>query len=158
MTTAQPSTRPSARVAGVRTAAALTAVLALASATLAALTGGTPQVLGALVGAVLVGAFFVFGALSTALAAAYAPATSLMVALLTYTLQVALLGVVFVAIRRSGLVPETLDDRWIGGVVIVGTLVWIGTLLTAAVRERHPVWDVPLPGGTDVTDRGEVRG
>ncbi len=161
MTTEHPAGRPSAHVAGLRTAVVLTGLLALVATGAAALTGGRAQVVGALAGAALVGFFFVFGALSTSLAAAYAPAMSLLVALLTYTLQVVLLGLVLLAVNRSGLGEDELDRGWLAGTVIVGTLVWMVALVVGAVRSREPLYDLPpnLPSNLPANgDRGEARG
>jgi len=166
MTTGRPRSAPSPRVAGLRMAIVLTLVLAAASTLLAALVGGSPQVLGALVGAAIVGGFFLFGALSTSLAAAYAPAVSLLVALLTYTLQVVLLGLVFWGLTRSGATQQTLDPAWIAGVLITGTLVWMVALVAGATRTRIPVYELAEPAASSDTGQGsdkitvsrEVRG
>lgn len=166
MTTDRPRPAPSPRVAGLRVAVLLTVALGAGSTLLAAVLGDSPQVLGALVGTAVVGGFFLFGALSTSLAAAYAPAVSLLVALLTYTLQVVLLGLVFWGLTRSGATEETLDPGWIAGVLIVGTLVWMVTLVVGATRARLPVYDLAAPsastaaetGGDKITVSREVRG
>jgi ATP synthase protein I len=137
MTTELPQQRPSMRVAGLRTALVATVGLTAVAALAAAVLAGRPQLNGALAGAALVAGFFLFGALSTSLAAAYAPGTALLVALLTYTSQVVLLGVVLVGVERSGATPDSLDVRWLAGTVIAGTLCWTTALVVDAARSQQ---------------------
>ena len=124
---------PSLRMPGVRTAVAVTLGGGLAAAAVAGVVAGRPQVLGALVGAALVCGFFLLGTLNTTLAAAYAPRASLVVALLTYLVQVVGLWLVLLGITRAGLTEGTLDARWLAGAVIVGTLAWTGALVVRAM-------------------------
>jgi ATP synthase protein I len=107
-----------------------------------------PQALGALVGLLMVAGFFGMGALTMSVVARLAPGASLLVALLTYTLQVLLLGVVFVALTGSGATEERLDPRWLGGTVVAATLTWTVVLVVGEIRGRHPVYDPPLSHGT----------
>jgi ATP synthase protein I len=139
MTTAPLRHQPSMRVPGVGRALLVTLVLAAAASALALVTAGKAQLLGALAGSALVAGFFVFGMVNTALAAAFAPRVALVVALLTYTLQVVVLGLVLVAVSRSGLTPERLDVRWLGGTVIVGALGWTVALVVHALGTTHEV-------------------
>jgi ATP synthase protein I len=121
------------RVAGLGTALGLTLLVAALATGAAAVTGAGPQVNGALVGAAMVAGFFLVGTLSTSLAAAYAPGLALFVALLTYTLQVVVLGLVLVALTRSGATASSIDVGWLAGVVIAGTLAWMATLVAHAL-------------------------
>ena len=134
----EPLARPSMRVAGLVPALGLTLVVAAVATGVAAVAGDRPQVNGALVGAAMVAGFFLFGTLSTSLAAAYAPGLALFVALLTYTLQVVVLGLVLVGLTRSGATATSIDVGWLAGVVIAGTLAWmaalVGHALTGEVR------------------------
>jgi hypothetical protein len=61
--------------------------------------------------------------------------------LLTYTLQVVLVGAVFVGLRRSGLLEQTIDPRWLGGTVIAATLTWLTVQVVASMRTRIPVYE-----------------
>lgn len=146
MTTELPQHGPSMRVSGLRTALTATAVVALVAGLAAVLLAGGPQLAGALAGAALVAGFFLFGTLSTSLAAAYAPSTALMVALLTYTSQVVLLGLVLVGLERSGATPDSLDVRWLAGTVIAGTVCWTMALVVDTLRSTDKI-----------TPTGEVR-
>lgn len=121
------------RVAGLGSALAVTLVVAALSTGAAVLWGDRPQVNGALVGAAMVAGFFLFGTLSTSLAAAYAPRLALFVALLTYTLQVVLLGLVLVVLTGSDAASRSIDVRWLAAVVIAGTLAWMVALVVHAM-------------------------
>ncbi len=135
MTTASSSPHPRLRIPGVVPALAATGAVALVGSALGAGLGGRPQVHGALLGTAVVAGFFLLGSLGSGLAAAYAPRLSLVVALLTYTLQVVLLGALLVAVARSGASPSSLDVRWLGGAVLAGTLCWSAALvIDAGVR------------------------
>jgi ATP synthase protein I len=139
MTTAPLRQQPSMRVPGVGPALVVTLLVGLTASVLALVTGGGAQLVGALAGTAMVAVFFVFGMVNTALAAAYAPRVALVVALLTYTLQVVVLGVVLVAVSRSGLTPDRLDVRWLAGTVIVGALGWTVALVLDALRSTDHI-------------------
>ncbi|WP_148574644.1 hypothetical protein [Nocardioides caldifontis] len=122
-------------VPGQRSALLLTLLVGGGGVALAALTGqGERQVVGALVGAGVVGAFFLFGTLTTGFVAAHAPRASLMVAVLTYTLQVVLLALLLTAVTGSPAVRDAVDGQWLGGTVLVGALAWTGALVAGATR------------------------
>ena len=161
-TTATRLPRPSARVDGLGGGLAVTGAAAAVAAVVAALVAGRPQVLGVAVGALVVAGFFVLGTVSASLAAAYAPALSMVVALTTYALQVVLLAVIFLQLTGTEALRETVDVHWAAGAVIGGTLLWTATLVVAALRSRQPLYDLPetgTPGRDDkITVSGEVRG
>jgi ATP synthase protein I len=113
----------------------------LLTVTTAALAAGSAAALGAVVGFLLVLGFFGLGASVVNAVASVSPTASLLVALLTYTLEVVALGAVFVALRRSGALAETVDPGWVGGVVIAATLVWLVAQTIAEVRSRQPIYD-----------------
>lgn len=112
----------------------VTAVLAASGAVVAGLAVGAPAAWGVVVGAVTTIVVFSVGMSITHAAATLSPALSLLVALLTYGLQLVLLVVVLVWLERSTLLGGTLDRTWIGGTVIVGTLVWSAALVRAELR------------------------
>lgn len=132
--------RPSARVPGLRTAVVVTVVLACLVAGVASVVAGRPQAVGALLGAALVGGFFLFGTLATSVAAAYAPGLSLLVALTTYVLQVVVLGLLLAGLDRSDPAPASPDLGWLAGTVIAGTLVWSLVLVVTALRTPVAPW------------------
>jgi ATP synthase protein I len=108
-----------------------------------ALLAGSAAAYGALVGAGLALVVFLGGALAVDAVAARVPAASLLVALLTYTLEVVVMAVVFVALSGSGLLGETLARGWLGAGVIATTLVWLLAQVALSSRVRIPVYDLP---------------
>lgn len=146
--------------AAPRAALALTLVPAAVAAGLAAVTTGGAGAAGVLVGTAVVLGFFALGAVVIGAVARVAPAASLLVALLTYTLQVVLVAAVFAGLQRSGALGSSVDARWLAGTVVVGTFCWVAGLVLASLRERVPAFDVPPPGPVDETPddtRDETR-
>jgi ATP synthase protein I len=126
--------------------AAVTGLVALG-----ALVDGSSGALGALVGGGLTLVVFLLGvAVVTAVARAL-PAASLMVALLTYTLQLLALALVVGTLERSGLAGDELSRGWFAAGVITVTCLWLAGQLAAATRQRIPAFAEPLeaphPGG-----------
>lgn len=144
MTTATTQVTPPATGAGVLLgAASLAAAGGLVVAAAGALAGESGALLGALAGTAMVVAVMLGGAVVVDLAAGVLPAAALLVALLTYTLQVVVLGAVLVALQRSGLLEGTLDRRWLGGAAIVAVLAWTFAHVALSTRRRIPVYDLP---------------
>jgi ATP synthase protein I len=135
--------RPATAGGQVRSAALVTLALALVGALLGALLSGAPAAVGAALGAGIVLVFFGTGAVVVNAVAAVSPAASLVVALLTYTLEVALVALVLTGLERSGLLGDTVDRAWTGGAVIAATLVWLVAHIVSATRARMPVYDLP---------------
>jgi ATP synthase protein I len=125
----------------VRVAFGYTLAAGLLTVAAAALTAGSAAALGAAVGCLLVLGFFGVGASVVNVVASVSPTASLLVALLTYTLEVVCLGAVFVALRRSGAFADTVDAGWLGVVVIGATLLWLAAQTIAEVRSRQPIYD-----------------
>lgn len=141
----------------------LTSVLGLAAALLGWVLDGPAAGLGVVVGTLSVVVICATGSLLVDAVAGALPAASLMVALLTYTLQVLLVLLVFAGLERSGALGSTLDRDWLGGAAIGATLAWLGTQVLLTVRSRIPVFDPPLAearvtpvaGGSRGTEGGE---
>lgn len=137
---------PVTRSAGVTalvgaTVAALVAGLVVSL--VGALASGEPAAYGALVGTGFVVAIFAFGAFGVNVVATVMPAASLLFAMVTYTLQVVLMALVFVALSRSGALDSTLDREWLAGAVIAGAACWLLGQIVGATRARIPVYDLP---------------
>lgn len=130
-------------------AAVVALVLGLGAAVAAAFADGSSAAYGALAGTALVLGVLGFGAVVVNTVAGLMPAASLMVALLTYALQVVLMGVLFAALSGSGLLDDTLDRSWLAGVVIGGTFGWLTTQVVLTARLRIPAYDLPA---TDVSE------
>jgi ATP synthase protein I len=146
MTTAPQSTSPGSRAGAVgpvvRRALVVTLVVGTTAAVVGQLVTGPSALVGAVIGTAMVCLFFGGGAIVLDAVAALAPAASLLVALLTYTLQVVLVGAVFAGLRRSGLLEEAIDPRWLGGTVIAATLTWLTVQVAASLRTRIPVYEL----------------
>ena len=146
-TESKQDTRPGASVLLGAAGAGSCAVVVLAI--VAWLVDGAPGVTGALVGGGLTLTVFVLGIGLVSVTARALPAASLMVALLTYTLQVLVLALVFAGLSRSGLLDDALDRRWLAAAVIAGTVAWMVAQIGLTARLRLPVYDLP-----DRTDAG----
>ena len=132
---------------GVGLVVVVGAAVAAAGAGLGLAVAGPPQALGAALGAGLMTAFYVVGTVTVSLVTAYAPRASLLVALLTYVLQVAALALVLSEVQESTSAGGTVDVAWVGGGVVVATVVWLVLLVVRALRS--------VPGG-DRVSRGRV--
>ena len=135
----------------MRVAFGCTVVAAVLAVALGAVTAGSAGAAGAAIGSALVLLFFGAGALVVNAVASVSPAASLLVALLTYLLEVVAMGAVFAALGRSGALGDSVDGAWIGVVVIALTLVWLGAQTFAALRSRQPLYD-PAPTRRRVRD------
>lgn len=140
----------------IRLAGATTLVLAVVAATLGGVLTGAPAALGASIGWAMVLAFFGLGALTMDVVATVSPAASLLVALLTYSLQVVAVGVVFLALDASDALGTTVHAGWLAGSVIAATLVWLTAQTVAATRSRQLLYDLPAPRPAHVRDRPEA--
>jgi ATP synthase protein I len=152
MTTAPlpPATRPRPVLVGpeITLAGGVTLVTGLLAVLAAALVSGAAGASGAAIGAGMVLLFFGFGALTVNLVAAISPAASLLVALLTYVLQVVAVGVTFAALQASGALGGPVDAGWVAGTLIGATVCWLTAQVVAATRSRQPLYDLPAgPGG-----------
>jgi hypothetical protein len=139
----------------VRTAGSSTLVLSLVLVGLAALLAGGAAAAGAAIGAATVLIFFASGALTVNAVAGVSPGASLLVALLTYVLQVVAIGVVLLTLRRSGALDSAVDPHWVAGALIAATLVWLVAQTVAATRSRQPLYDLPErgPDGAEASAR-----
>ncbi len=147
-TTARPRQgHPRGRTPRVLAVSAGSVVAAVAVVTTAGgLASGEPGAYGALVGGGIALAFFVFGSAVVIGATRVAPQAALMMAVLTYTLQVAAVALAFAALSNSGVMEETLAPGWLAGGVIAATVAWTAGQLVATARARVPVYDIELPG------------
>lgn len=137
------------------TAGSLAAGLAIAG--VGALASGSPAGVGALIGTALVVLVFAGGSFVVDEVARLMPAAALLVALLTYTLQVLAMGLAFVAISGSGLLDATADRGWLAGAVIAGTAGWLVLQIALATRQRIPVYDLHPAGPRPTTARAGER-
>lgn len=153
MTTESPLQPPRTSAAPLLRPALAAGTVCLALVVSGALLEGSPAAAGAGVGAALVLGVFAVGALAVDLVARVLPSAALLVALLTYTLQVLAMALAFVALQRSGELGESLSREWLAGAVIAGTASWLAVHVATALRARIPAYD--LPAGETVD--GPVR-
>ena len=126
--------------------AALSALFAgLVVVAIGSLAQGRPAAYGALAGTALCVAVFAFGAFVVNVVAGLMPAAALLIALLTYTMQVAVMALAFFALTRSGVLDQTLDRAWLAAAVISATLSWLIAQIWLSTRARILAYD--LPGG-----------
>lgn len=151
-TESKPGTRTGATPLLGAVAAGAVAVLALVVA--ASLTDGRAAVVGAASGGVLTLVVFALGIAVVGAVARLMPAASLLVALMTYALQLLVLALCITAIDRAGVGAESLARGWFAAGVIAVTLLWMAGQLVAATRQRIPVYEtapddalVDHPGG-----------
>lgn len=135
-------TNPRSGVTLLLLGAAVTVVLGLLATVLGGLVSGAAAALEVLVGTGLVVVVCTLGAILVTAVARVSPAASLLVALMTYTLQVVLLLVAFVLLERSGLLGAELHRGWLGGAVIGATVLWLVTQVTLVTTARIPAYDL----------------
>ncbi len=152
-TTARPAQgMPRGRTSQVLLVAGLCVAGAAALATLAGgLVDGRAGALGALAGGSLALCFFLFGSLVVDMATRMAPQLAMLMAMLTYTLQVAAVALVFYVLTSSGAVGTTLSGGWLAGGVVAATLAWTAGQLVGSMRARIPAYDIDLPETTKAT-------
>ncbi|MCW2808744.1 MAG: putative synthase protein [Marmoricola sp.] len=147
-TTARPAPgQPRVRTPRVLLVAAVCVVTAVVLTSVVGFVGvGSAAGLGALVGGAIAAGFFLFGSVVVNAATRIAPQAALMMALMTYTFQVTLVLLVFLAVSRSGAIGTTLSSGWLAGGVVAATVAWTVGQLVASARARIPVYDIELPG------------
>lgn len=127
----------------VRSAALATIALGLVAVLAGLLGSGPSAAAGAAVGFGMVVVFFGTGAVVVNAVASVSPVASLLVAMLTYTLEVVLVALVFSALDGSGALDGPVDRTWAGVAVIVATIGWLAAHIVSATRSRMPVYDLP---------------
>jgi len=155
MTTEMPETTPVERPRVLLGAACAALVAGLLLVLLAALVSGSAAAYGAAAGTAIVIGVFATGSVAVDLVAGLLPNASLMVAMLTYTLQVVALALIFVALSGSGLLDDTIDGRWLGGTVIVGTFAWLVVQIVLTMRLKFPPIDITSPTSDHQDQAGE---
>ena len=141
--------RRSSLVPGVRVvvrAAALTVLAGIVATTVAGLVHGSTSAAAAAVGAGLVALVVSFGTLSMHVVASAMPTASLLVALVTYATQLAIVLLVFLAVTRGDLFSAVHERGWLAGGMVLATLVWSASHLVLTARERVPYYDLPTGG------------
>ena len=159
MTTATRKQGQAPRVTGTRpllVAAAAVLVVAALLVLAAALASGADAAYAALVGSLVAAALLLLGTVTVNVVAALVPAASLLVALLTYLLQVVLMAVAFARLSDSALAEDATSRGWLAGAVIAATIAWMVTQIWVSTRARIPAYDLPptTASGAGPTDEG----
>lgn len=110
---------------------------------------GALGLLSAILGVVLVVAFFAASILALRAVRNAEPAIFFALALTVFALKVLALALVFVAVERTGLADDVIHRGSLAAAVIGASLVWIAAETRAFVRLRTPLYDL------DRTDRPE---
>ncbi|MFS3129925.1 hypothetical protein ACLM5J_16110 [Nocardioides sp. Bht2] len=127
-------------------AAGAGALIGLIAAVVGGFVAGSDAAWGAVVGTLMVLVVFGGGALLVDLVAGVLPQASLLIALLTYVLQVVVMALIFLALSRGGALDDALDRRWLGGAVIAGTFAWLVSQIVVSTRLRLPAYELTEPG------------
>lgn len=112
----------------------------------AGLVSGSTAALSAAVSTGLVVIVIGFGVLVLNTVASVMPSSTVLVALVTYALQLVVLAAVALSLIRNGVLDETLDRRWFGGGVALTTAAWMVAQIVAVTHARIPVYDLPEAG------------
>ncbi|WP_205470992.1 hypothetical protein [Nocardioides sp. SYSU D00038] len=147
MTTDQPRDTRHGVVRVLVGAVAAATLATLVAVLLAATRADAAAVRGALAGGAMAVVVFSLGAFFVNAVARLMPALSLLLALLTYTLQVVVMAAFFVALSRGGALGDTLDRQWLGGTVIAATAAWLVGQVVLTTRLRIPVYELAGQGG-----------
>ncbi|GAA1938877.1 hypothetical protein [Nocardioides hwasunensis] len=127
-------------------AAGLTALSGVVMTGVAALVHGAEPAAAAAVGAALVTLVVSFGTASLHVVASAMPTASLLVALVTYLTQLAIVLLVFLAITRGDLFASVASRGWLAASMVLATLVWTASHLVLTARQRVPYFDLPTGG------------
>jgi ATP synthase protein I len=140
-TESKQDTRPGVTVLLGAAIAGATVVVLLAL--VAAITGGADAAVATTVGGATALGIFFFGTAALHLVAGIMPSMSLVFALLTYTLQVALMTLLMVGINQSGAFSTPLTRGWLAAGLVIATITWMGAQIWQATHLRLPVYDLP---------------
>lgn len=154
-TTAPSRTARPYGVAMLGVAVSAGAVAGVVVAVLGVVLGGSTGLVGALAGAAVTVLVLATGFAVVDLVAGLMPTASLIVAMLTYTLQVAALALLLGALRAADDIESSLSPSWFGAGVIAVALAWTVCLVRHAMRARIPAYDLPEPVGVGSAEGSE---
>lgn len=145
---------PEGRPQGAVRPLVATGVIGAVLATCAALTTGPSGAWGVVVGVVLTFASLGLGSVVLAWVTDITPAMSLVVALMTYTLQVVLLLAAYVVLQGDESARAAVSGPWLGGTVIATTVVWLALQVRSLFTSRQPYFDL---ASDDASQEGPDR-
>jgi len=132
---------PERRAPVVRWAIAPSGAAGLICIGAATLVWGRAGLYGALGGMLLVVTFLGLGQLTLQLASVVNPSFQLVIAVLTYGLQVVALLAVYAAFQNSLAWTEAISSAAVGVTIMVCAVVWSAGRVVAATKERAPLFD-----------------
>ncbi|MBB4933732.1 ATP synthase protein I [Lipingzhangella halophila] len=118
-----------------RGAAIPTAIVGSIAMVVAFAMKGVPGLIGALVGTLLVVAFFAVSFVVVSWAGRVGPHLMFPAAMASYVLKIVLLGVLLAVLRDVG----GFDRMAFGATAITGSLVWVGAHMRAMATDRRPI-------------------
>ena len=113
-----------------------------------ALAAGTSAAYGAAIGVGITAAVFLLGSLMVNTVAGLVPSASLLVALMTYVLQVVLMAVIFATLSNASVFEDPTPRVWLAAGVISATATWVVAHIWLATRQRIPHYDLSSAGST----------
>ncbi|MDO7867322.1 hypothetical protein [Nocardioides jiangxiensis] len=131
-------------------AAAFTVVAVAVVALAAAVLSDDRALAGALTGGLAVLGVLLFGVLTMALVVRFVPEASLLVAMVVYLAQVAVLFALFVRYQKDDAMQDALSAEWLALSIAAATVAWVLGQVLGAWRARHDVTGVH--GLTPVSD------
>ncbi len=124
----------------------------------AALVAGGSSAVGALVGTLLTCVTLALGLPVLAWVTRVLPAMSLLVAMMTYLMQVVFLGAAYLVLQRSAEARSAVDGTWLGIAVIVTTVVCLTVQVVGFMKGRHPYFDLEPEAGSGPASQGPSGG
>lgn len=150
--TTQRSADPGTRVlVGAMLVALAVSVLVIA---VAAVVGDSSAVAGAAVGGISLTVVMAFGTYVVHVASNAVPELSLLVAIMTYALQIAMMVAFFLMLDRSGALGESIAGGWLVAGVVGASLTWSSAQIWFSTRARIPMYDLSRSGPS----RGQEAG
>lgn len=144
---------PGMRVLGGATVAGL--AVSTVVTLLAAVTSGGAAVGGAAVGGFALTLVMAYGTFVVHVAAKAVPHLSLLVAIMTYALQIASMIAFFLVLDRVGAMGESVDGTWMVAGVVVASLTWSTVQIWLSAKARIPLYDLPLAGSSQSREASE---
>jgi ATP synthase protein I len=128
-------------------------VLGVLSAAFAALVAGSQAALGVAAGLGVASVTLATGFVVVDLIAGLKPSASLLIAMLTFLLQVVLLGALLAAAARADDLETVVDRGWTAAGVLLAALAWTVTLVHHALR-AGPASEEVSPEARETVPRG----
>lgn len=119
-----------------------TAVLSVLCIVVGGVARGGDGVVGALLGVVIVGAFFASTPMAIGPVIKVSPQLSMLVALMFFLTKVIALVALMVVVLDSDGIGRHLNEKVLGATIIVMTLGWTLSMVRASTKSRQPLFDL----------------